>query len=227
MTSTILRLKDLISHTGLSRSAIYDRMDKKSLRYAADFPKSFPLGGRAVGWRKSEVDTWLEQCQITPESARSSKQVKPSPKSTSFKEVEEPKPGRKSRLSVVVPEISVSDISVSAAPAVSDVKSIAVDQLQQRNQQVNTSVCEVEAEVADWTKSLAFGLDNPPAFYSDHEMFTVRLRWDDSGQKIGTKRSFSAKTHGGVVYSLVLQDESKSNRDETFAWLRSFARMRC
>jgi len=62
MTSRILRLKALIEHTGLSRSAIYDRMDEKSPRYDPSFPKSFQLGGQAVGWYVAEVDAWLAQC---------------------------------------------------------------------------------------------------------------------------------------------------------------------
>ena len=55
-------------HTGLSRSAIYDRMDKKSPRYADDFPKSFSLSGGAIGWFKNEVDAWLEACATQAKS---------------------------------------------------------------------------------------------------------------------------------------------------------------
>ena len=62
MTGSVIRLQDLMAHTGLSRSAIYDRMDEKSPRYAVDFPKSFNLGGGAVGWFKSDVDAWLASC---------------------------------------------------------------------------------------------------------------------------------------------------------------------
>jgi prophage regulatory protein len=62
MTSRILRLKALIQHTGLSRSAIYDRMDEKSPRHDPSFPRSFQLGGQAVGWYETEVDTWLAHC---------------------------------------------------------------------------------------------------------------------------------------------------------------------
>ena len=62
MTSRILRLKALIEHTGLSRSAIYDRLDAKSPRHDPSFPKSFQLGGQAVGWYEAEVDAWLAKC---------------------------------------------------------------------------------------------------------------------------------------------------------------------
>ncbi len=51
----VLRLPDVISQTGLSRSAIYARI--------ADglFPKQINLGGRAVGWLSSDVQVWIKQ----------------------------------------------------------------------------------------------------------------------------------------------------------------------
>lgn len=61
----ILRLKQLMDLTGLSRSAIYDRLDPKSRRYDASFPKQIKLGGStnsAVGWVESEILIWLDQC---------------------------------------------------------------------------------------------------------------------------------------------------------------------
>ena len=61
MTSRILRLRALIEHTGLSRSAIYDRLDAKSPRHDPSFPKSFQLGGQAVGWYEAEVDAFLDR----------------------------------------------------------------------------------------------------------------------------------------------------------------------
>lgn len=51
----ILRLKDVISHTGLARSTIYKYVDEGS------FPKPVPLGGRCVGWLESEIQMWIEQ----------------------------------------------------------------------------------------------------------------------------------------------------------------------
>ncbi|MBN8503068.1 MAG: AlpA family phage regulatory protein [Burkholderiales bacterium] len=67
MASRVIRLKELIKHTGLSRSAIYDRMDAKSPRHDPSFPRSFSLGGAAVGWYLEEVDRWLQGC-ATPGS---------------------------------------------------------------------------------------------------------------------------------------------------------------
>ncbi len=50
----IIRLKDVIATTGLSRSTIYERMSM------GEFPVSVNLGGNAVGWLESEVHTWIE-----------------------------------------------------------------------------------------------------------------------------------------------------------------------
>ena len=66
--SRIIRLKEVIQLTGLSRSTIYDRMNPKSPRHDPSFPRNFSLGGSskratAVGWRESEVLAWIAQCQ--------------------------------------------------------------------------------------------------------------------------------------------------------------------
>lgn len=61
----IIRLKQVIVLTGLSRSTIYDRMDPKSKRYDANFPKSIRLGSvskiGAVGWLESEIQAWIKR----------------------------------------------------------------------------------------------------------------------------------------------------------------------
>lgn len=49
MTHTILRLPDVKTSTGLSRSTIYLRIAQ------GVFTKPVSLGGRAVGWPASEV----------------------------------------------------------------------------------------------------------------------------------------------------------------------------
>ncbi|GHW71960.1 putative transcriptional regulator [Vibrio cholerae] len=51
-----LRLKEVMSLTGLGRSTIYKFMADEN-----DFPKSVPLGGRAVAWVESEIEEWMEQ----------------------------------------------------------------------------------------------------------------------------------------------------------------------
>lgn len=54
MNNKILRLKDVINATGLSRSSIYLLMRSQK------FPKNILLGARAVGWPQSSIDNWIE-----------------------------------------------------------------------------------------------------------------------------------------------------------------------
>ncbi|EHH2531201.1 AlpA family transcriptional regulator [Vibrio parahaemolyticus] len=54
MSNKIIRLPEVITRTGLSRSSIYLRMSK------GDFPRSISLGERAVGWVEGDVDLWVE-----------------------------------------------------------------------------------------------------------------------------------------------------------------------
>ena len=52
-TLVILRLNDVKSRTGLSRSTIYARMRE------GNFPKAISLGGRSVGWVEAEINDWI------------------------------------------------------------------------------------------------------------------------------------------------------------------------
>ena len=58
MTDMILRLPDVKSCTGLSRSTIYLRVAQGT------FPAPLSLGARAVGWKSSEVLAWLEALKV-------------------------------------------------------------------------------------------------------------------------------------------------------------------
>lgn len=49
----ILRLPDVKSRTGLSRSSIY------AFIKAGKFPQHIALGERSVGWFESEIDSWV------------------------------------------------------------------------------------------------------------------------------------------------------------------------
>lgn len=50
----VLRIEEVMARTGLSRSMIY------KLQAANDFPSSIQLGERAVGWRQTDVEQWVE-----------------------------------------------------------------------------------------------------------------------------------------------------------------------
>lgn len=49
----MLRLRDVLRKTALSRSQIYRLI---ALR---EFPRQIPLGARAAGWIEQEIDQWL------------------------------------------------------------------------------------------------------------------------------------------------------------------------
>lgn len=54
MSKRIIRLPEVKSKTGLSRSTIYFYMSE------ARFPKSVSLGERAVGWIEADIEQWLD-----------------------------------------------------------------------------------------------------------------------------------------------------------------------
>lgn len=56
----ILRMKQLIELTALSRSTLYDMMDVKSKRYDPSFPRVIKLTEATVGWLESEVNAWID-----------------------------------------------------------------------------------------------------------------------------------------------------------------------
>ncbi len=55
MQNRIIRLPEVMTRTGLSRSTIYLRISQGT------FPKPVSLGTRAVGWVESEIDEWVIQ----------------------------------------------------------------------------------------------------------------------------------------------------------------------
>jgi prophage regulatory protein len=55
----IIRLKELCSLTGLSRTTIWRR-----LKDGSDFPPSFRVSVNVVGWKLSDVTGWMDSLQI-------------------------------------------------------------------------------------------------------------------------------------------------------------------
>lgn len=49
----VIKLKDVIDTTGLSKSSIYAHMAR------GDFPRPIQLGPRSVAWVEDEVQGWL------------------------------------------------------------------------------------------------------------------------------------------------------------------------
>jgi prophage regulatory protein len=50
----LLRLPEVLSLTGLSRSSLYQKIKAK------DFPNQVPLGARAVAFSSAAVQKWIE-----------------------------------------------------------------------------------------------------------------------------------------------------------------------
>lgn len=51
---TIWRLPEVMAHTGLSRSTIYDKMAN------GEFPLSINLSVRTIGWIADEIIDWIK-----------------------------------------------------------------------------------------------------------------------------------------------------------------------
>ncbi|QPL48160.1 AlpA family phage regulatory protein [Halomonas sp. A40-4] len=56
----MLKISEVISRTGLSRSTIYNKIDCKSAGYDSTFPKQAKLGARAVAWDEVEIEHWIQ-----------------------------------------------------------------------------------------------------------------------------------------------------------------------
>lgn len=53
MSDRILRRPEVESRCGIGRSTLYDWMAQ------GHFPQPVKLGVRAVGWKESQIETWL------------------------------------------------------------------------------------------------------------------------------------------------------------------------
>lgn len=54
MTNTMLRRPDVEKRVGLSRSTLYNLMSRGL------FPRPIRLSDRAVAWRSSDIEAWME-----------------------------------------------------------------------------------------------------------------------------------------------------------------------
>lgn len=55
-----LRIAEVVSKTGVSRSTIYELMSK------GEFPMARRLTSRTVGWDDGEIDAWMTTRQTAP-----------------------------------------------------------------------------------------------------------------------------------------------------------------
>lgn len=56
----IIKLKEVIQFTGLSRATIYNIMDERHKQYDPTFPKQTNLTVGRVGWSAWEINQWIE-----------------------------------------------------------------------------------------------------------------------------------------------------------------------
>jgi len=59
MNTQIIKLPQLTELTQLSRSTIYEKINPKSKRYDASFPRPIKLSLSAVGWFEQDIFDWL------------------------------------------------------------------------------------------------------------------------------------------------------------------------
>lgn len=57
--SRLIRRLRVMQITGLSRSAIYDRLNSRSPRHDAQFPRPIKIGKSAVAWVEAEVISYV------------------------------------------------------------------------------------------------------------------------------------------------------------------------
>lgn len=61
MSTKLIRIKEVMSRTGLSRSSIYSFISQ------GRFPQSVKIGNKWVAWLEREVDDWIKD-QVTTSS---------------------------------------------------------------------------------------------------------------------------------------------------------------
>lgn len=60
LPTRIVRIRELCSRTGYSRSMVFEKTNPDSKYYDPAFPRRIPLGARAMGFLDSEIDAWIQ-----------------------------------------------------------------------------------------------------------------------------------------------------------------------
>jgi prophage regulatory protein len=58
MKLALERMNEVTKRTGLARATIYRRLGEGT------FPQPVRLGARAIAWRSSDVDAWIESLSV-------------------------------------------------------------------------------------------------------------------------------------------------------------------
>lgn len=56
----IIRIKEVMARTGLSRSKIYLMLNSKSKYHDFTFPTPIHISSRCIGWLGEEIQQWVE-----------------------------------------------------------------------------------------------------------------------------------------------------------------------
>lgn len=67
-TYNMLRISQVQSRIGLSRSTIYSLLNPNSPFYDPKFPSKVNIGVKAVAWVESEIEAWLESRVVASRS---------------------------------------------------------------------------------------------------------------------------------------------------------------
>lgn len=60
MATHIIRMREVLNRTGVSRSTIYVLMGR------GDFPPPLRLGSHSIGWRDSDIEEWIASRPVSP-----------------------------------------------------------------------------------------------------------------------------------------------------------------
>lgn len=56
----LITLKELIERLGISKSAVYRRIDPHEKLYDPSFPRPIKIGLNSSRWIEAEIETWLQ-----------------------------------------------------------------------------------------------------------------------------------------------------------------------
>jgi prophage regulatory protein len=60
----IIRLSALVKLLSISKSSLYLWLNPKSKQFKADFPARIKISERCVGWKKVDIEQWIENRQL-------------------------------------------------------------------------------------------------------------------------------------------------------------------
>lgn len=55
----VLRATQVCSKLQISKTSLYEKLDKSSKYYDSTFPKQIKLGASSVGWVEHQIDQWV------------------------------------------------------------------------------------------------------------------------------------------------------------------------